>query len=1226
VTLARLGQFHAYTRSAVGNARVAHPHPNALPAPNPLEEYLDVFRSRKPIWAFIVALLCSLAITSSAGAVTAPYVEDFESEPLCTSITCGDACPLSTSGWVNDLTDTTDRDWFVDEDGTPSSGVDTGPLVDHNPGTTDGNYLFIETSGGCASTPYTANLISPPLEFTGTTAPSARFWYHHYGLNIGELHVDVLDASLNVLQLDVIAPIVGGNIDMWFQTPTISLVPFLSEGTVHVRIRAEHLGAGFEGDQAVDDFEFFDLSDDVAVTAIAPLGGCGATATETIAVDITNFGANTASNIPISFTVNGGAPVSETVPGPIVTGATATYTFTATADLSVPNAYDIEVTTALPADATPSNDSLLLTTATTPKIAIAGSSFVDDLEDPNTPLFWVSGGAGSEWEYGTPTDALVGGVTSGANAWATDLNSTYSADADNFLESLVCYDLTNVTNAAIAVQINYDLEDGNDGVVLQATTDDGITWTTVGDAVTGTNWYNSSTIASLPGGAGTGWTGDAAAGTNGAYVVATTDLSAFAGASEVRFRFVMTSDGSLNDEGFAFDDFGVFDVVNANVAVAQVPLMSALVGAPAGATDVPVQTLILTGSSPNALSINSLAITKTGTIADADISNARLWLDDGNDVFDPALDTLIDTQMISIGGATFNTTGQLTLANFVPTTLFVTYDIGAGAMPGDTFGSSIAMATDLVEAGAASISLDTTPLAGLELGVFGPVAPPIVDDFNSNVAARTIQISGDFPTATAVGTTVGTTSFANDGVIAIGPPAESLVAIDGPNVLQMEWTNGIAAGALDYYVDLSGFDPTMDPFLLEFRWSDNGEEDVNDAEYVFVSTDGGATWAAAIYDIDPISASDNTWQDVRLDLSALFVQYGLSFTNNVVIRFQGQDDTGFNGPDGYQFDRVFIGRAGIAEVERVAGTPIPNNTTDALGPVTATTQSLTYTINNLGDLPLTIDDQSFTTSSAINVSGIAITPASAPIVVPAGGSTTIQLDFAIDAEGPFGFTVSYEYTAEGDATPTPYSFTLSGVGAAEGPEIDIQRPMGTSVASGQVDVQGEVEFGTQQTLTYTIENVGFADLSVSGATIANATNATAQVSAAPNGTVAPMTTTTLEVTYTPTAAGVFSFDIEVANSDADEAPYIITVYGFGLDPNGGVGGGGPATTTTTGAGGEGGSASGTGAGGGSVDPGEDDGGCSCRVPSGGNGNSTPGLIALAALGLVVSRRRRRHAA
>ena len=70
------------------------------------------------------------------------------------------------NGWTQDINGTDDdQDWRVDNNGTGSSN--TGPSQDHDPGTSDGLYLFTEASG-CNN--QISNLVSPMLDFSGMSA------------------------------------------------------------------------------------------------------------------------------------------------------------------------------------------------------------------------------------------------------------------------------------------------------------------------------------------------------------------------------------------------------------------------------------------------------------------------------------------------------------------------------------------------------------------------------------------------------------------------------------------------------------------------------------------------------------------------------------------------------------------------------------------------------------------------------------------------------------------------------------------------------------------------------------------------------------------------------------------------------------------------------------------------------------------------------------------------
>lgn len=185
--------------------------------------------------------------------VSLPVSENFESFSLCDeTIDCeATVCPLG-NGWTNAANlEADDVDWRVDNDGTPSA--DTGPTIDHNPGTSTGKYVYLESSGGCDGK--VAMLISPCIDLSNTVAPQMSFWYHMYGSNMGELHVDVLHQGTWVL--DALLPIVGDQGNQW-QQASLNLAPYAGD-IVNIRLRGI-TGNGFRSDLALDDINISEVS------------------------------------------------------------------------------------------------------------------------------------------------------------------------------------------------------------------------------------------------------------------------------------------------------------------------------------------------------------------------------------------------------------------------------------------------------------------------------------------------------------------------------------------------------------------------------------------------------------------------------------------------------------------------------------------------------------------------------------------------------------------------------------------------------------------------------------------------------------------------------------------------------------------------------------------------------------------------------------------------------
>lgn len=98
------------------------------------------------------------------------------------------------------------------------------------------------------------------------------------------------------------------------------------------------------------------VANDVGVVSIDAPEDATFTTSEVITVTIKNFGTTTQSNIPVSYSVNGGTTVDEIFTGSIAAGQTASFTFNTTADLTAGNDVFISSETNQVGDVTPEND------------------------------------------------------------------------------------------------------------------------------------------------------------------------------------------------------------------------------------------------------------------------------------------------------------------------------------------------------------------------------------------------------------------------------------------------------------------------------------------------------------------------------------------------------------------------------------------------------------------------------------------------------------------------------------------------------------------------------------------------------------------------------------------------------------------------------------------------------------------------------------------------------
>jgi hypothetical protein len=100
-------------------------------------------------------------------------------------------------------------------------------------------------------------------------------------------------------------------------------------------------------------------NNDIAVTNLdLPNSGCDVPSTNSITVTLRNVGTIAQSNIPVNISINNGTPITETVAGPIVSGANLDYTFSQNFDFSADGVYNIIVYASLSGDENPNNDTI----------------------------------------------------------------------------------------------------------------------------------------------------------------------------------------------------------------------------------------------------------------------------------------------------------------------------------------------------------------------------------------------------------------------------------------------------------------------------------------------------------------------------------------------------------------------------------------------------------------------------------------------------------------------------------------------------------------------------------------------------------------------------------------------------------------------------------------------------------------------------------------------------
>jgi len=201
-----------------------------------------------------------------------------------------------------------------------------------------------------------------------------------------------------------------------------------------------------------------------------------------------------------------------------------------------------------------------------------------------------------------------------------------------------------------------------------------------------------------------------------------------------------------------------------------------------------------------------------------------------------------------------------------------------------------------------------------------------------------------------------------------------------------------------------------------------------------------------------------------------------------------------------------------------------------------------FTIENLGGGDLLLNGSPIIVITGTNANQFSVQQQPTSPVSP-GGNTSFIIRFQPTSAGDKTASIAI---SNNDSDENPYDIALNG--HTPQPEIEIDQ----AEDGGTYDF-GTVYIGDYWDTTFTVYNSGDADLTLSGSPIVRITGPGAShfhVQQQPNSTVPPGQTTTFVIRFSPMSQGLKTAAISIANNDADENPYNITLTGTGrIGPN-----------------------------------------------------------------------------
>ena len=289
-----------------------------------------------------------------------------------------------------------------------------------------------------------------------------------------------------------------------------------------------------------DDLVLNEATNDVGLVKInsPDISDCALTAANPVSIKIKNYNNVALNNLPVSYQVNGGPVVTEIIAS-LAANQTLDYVFTQKANLSAYIDYNISIWAKYPTDSYAPNDSILNFVVHNSPV-ISAYPYLQSFESSDG--FFYAKGTNSSWEWGAPNKLIIHKAPNGSKAWVTNLTGNYKDNETSYLYS-PCFDLTGLSQPMLSFSHIFQLELDYDYSWVEYSAN-GLAWQKLGAVGSGTNWFNNATLNN--------WS---VSKTN--WHVASIPLPA--GLSNIRFRFVLSSDAGVAKEGIGIDDIHVFD-------------------------------------------------------------------------------------------------------------------------------------------------------------------------------------------------------------------------------------------------------------------------------------------------------------------------------------------------------------------------------------------------------------------------------------------------------------------------------------------------------------------------------------------------------------------------------------------------------------------------------------------------------------------------------------------
>lgn len=412
-----------------------------------------------------------------------PYYQTFNSADFQVGPTFALA-----ENWKNGTGDF--HDWWIGQDSTPTAL--TGPQGDVSP-TGGGKYLYMEATGKLGQR---AQLFSPCIDLYQIPNSSFKFYLNMRGFGGNYVDVDVYDSDSLKYIKNIVPRINGGQNDDWFSVE-FNMYKYRNSIT-QLRFIGRPSPTSDVSDIALDSFKIVyaplvDLRlEAIQITPFNPEGEL-----DEALLTVRNLGVLDATSANIFYEVlNDTGGVISTI-GPVQWNGfiepNGLDTIAIPQKYTVPaKEYSLRAWIKAPGDERANNDTSAVTNSF--GLPYKGLDFFDDFEGdtlfepiPKNEPF------GNDWELGTPNGVFTNSAFSGDFSWDINLNGGYNGSGQFVNLYTPFFDFSSADSMLMYFYNNREMETNSDGVILEYSLDEGVTW----DSVRGQNdpkrkyWYNS---------------------------------------------------------------------------------------------------------------------------------------------------------------------------------------------------------------------------------------------------------------------------------------------------------------------------------------------------------------------------------------------------------------------------------------------------------------------------------------------------------------------------------------------------------------------------------------------------------------------------------------------------------------------------------------------------------------------------------------------------------------